>query len=428
MNFVSLANPAEKATFTEALMRGVPTDSSSLYVPETIPQLSDEQIEVISDGNPFEIGRHMLAPYVEGDISEDDLATIVEEASAFETPLVEVGNRYVLELTHGPTMAFKDVAAAYLGSFLSYTYQQTGEPAVVVVATSGDTGGAIAEGMADREGVQVVMAYPKDRVSQLQQDQLRRVADNVHPVEVEGNFVDCLKLTLDALDNTELKERFSLTSANSISVGRLLPQTTYYAGLLQHFKDGFDGRVVVPSGNLGNLTAGLIAARMGVPLPNFVAGNNENDYLHRLLRYGLHVEKDFVPTVSNAMDVHVPKNAPRIEKWLFGGDVEALRDEVSARKVSDLRTAKLIRRVYGEEGYLMDPHTAVAWGASRPGDIIISTAAPQKFAQEIQAITGIHVDDTEQRAELARREERYTTIGNNPEEFLAVFDDLDSQA
>lgn len=425
MNFVSLANPNEKASFTEALMRGVPSDINSLYVPETIPELDPEDISVIADGNPLEIGRLMLSPYVREEIPEDDLARIVEDSTTFETPLRTVGNRYVLELTHGPTMAFKDVAASYLGSFLSYTYEQEGKPAVVVVATSGDTGGAIAEGLADREGVQVVMTYPKGRVSQLQQDQLRRVANNVHSVEVEGNFIDCINLTLEAFKDDELRDRYNLTSANSISVGRLLPQTIYYAGLLQYFRDGFDGRVVVPSGNLGNLTAGLIAARMGIPLPKFVAGNNENNYLHRLLRHGRPVEKDFVPTVSNAMDVHKPKNAPRIEKWLFGGNIKALRHEVSAWTVPDARVKNLIRRVYGEENYLIDPHTAVAWGASRPGDIVVSTAAPQKFAQEIGELTGITVNDEAQRETLAQKPERYVSIANNREEFLAVFDQLD---
>lgn len=425
MRFVSLADPNETATFQEALINGVPSDRDSLYVPEFIPELSKDDIEAVSGGNPFDIGRIMLAPYVCDEIPEADLDEIVRNSVQFPTPLQTVGNRYVLELTHGPTMAFKDVAASYLGAFLSHSHEQTGQPVVVVVATSGDTGGAIAEGMADREGVEVVLAYPKGKVSELQKEQLTRVADNIHSVEVDGTFVDCLKLTVEAFKNPELRQRFNLTTANSISVGRLLPQMTYYAGLTQYWPDGYDGRIVVPVGNEGNITAGLFAKMMGVPLPEFVAANNLNNYRHRYLQAGEEVPKPYVSTMSNAMDVETPKNAPRIE-WLYDGDVERMKETLSAQTINGEQTANIIGRVWEEEGYLLDPHTAVAWVASRPGDIIISTAAPEKFAAEIQAATKIPIDNKRQLAALQSRQRRYETIGNFPEEFFDQFDRITS--
>jgi threonine synthase len=433
MRFTSLTNPADSVSFQEALANGLPKDPASLYVPESIPQLSGEDLDRLNGADPVEIGKVMLSPFVSDEIPEEDLEGIVREAVTFETPLVSVGDKKVLELFHGPTMAFKDVAARYMGSFMSYYNVQTGQESTVVVATTGDTGGSMARGLADMEGVDLVVVYPKNRISQLQQEQLRRVPANVHTVEVDGTFNDCLALTTAAFDNQELRDELNLTSANSINVGRLLPQTTYYAGLYSQLK-GEAARVVVPTGNLGNLTAGILARAMGVPLPNFLAANNANDALTRYLNTnGYYIPAETISTRSNAMDVNDPRNKPRLD-WLFDGDITRMRDVVQAARVSDDETKNTIKRVYKETGYLLDPHTAVAWHASEvvknhhgQTDVIISTASPVKFAQEIFTAADIVVDDSEALAELRKTPERYTEI-DGVEEFTEFLRGIKSSA
>ncbi len=427
MRFVSLSDPTDNVSFQEALSNGVPRDDTSLYVPEFIPRLSEDDIDALIGAKPAEVGRIMLSQFVADEMSAKDLAAIIDRAVTFETPIVEVGDKKVLELFHGPTMAFKDVAARYLAAFMSHYNQQTGQRSTVLVATSGDTGGAIAHGFADMIGVDVVVAYPKGRVSQLQQEQLRRVASNVYPVEVDGTFNDCLELTTAAFAEPELREGLGLTTANSISVGRLLPQTTYYAGLYGQLTDK-TGRVVVPTGNLGNLTAGLITQAMGVPLPEFLAANNSNDALRRYLQTGRYTVLRTFQTMSNAMDVNDPKNQPRFN-WLFGGDIDRMRAGVQAAYVSELETVATIVKVHEETGYLLDPHTAVAWQASNRvksdrSDIIVSTASPVKFAEEIAAKTGIQVNNDAELRELRKRPERQVEIENSAEDFRVVLETI----
>ncbi len=422
MRFVSLSNPEDTVSFEGAIFNGAPQDSSSLYVPDHIPYLSDEAIEELPGADRFQIGRIMLSPFVKDEIADDDLEKIVHRAATFATPLVDVDGRHVLELFHGPTMAFKDVAAQYLGSFMSYYNEQHGRRSTVLVATSGDTGGAIAHGLADMPGIDVVVAYPKGRVSQLQQEQLRRVANNVHPVEVDGTFGDCLKLTDAAFANAELRRALNLTTANSISLGRLLPQTTYYASLSSQL-EATAGRTRVPAGNLGNITSGLLTQLMGVPLPRFAIANNANNVLARYLASGQYEPRETIPTMSNAMDVDNPRNTPRFS-WLFAGNIERMRGAVQAGWVTDKQTVLTINEVFAETGRVIDPHTAVAWYNSHRGDTIISTASPLKFAQEIYKATGIEVDDSSELARLRTRPERHVEIENCNEDFQEILEHL----
>lgn len=420
MQFVSLGNPSDVVPFEVALRRGIPPDGS-LYYPVEIPRLSDEQVTLLPQLGKHAIDAVLLHSWLGDEIPSEDLTRIVENAATFDTPTVAVGDKHVLELFHGPTMAFKDVAARYLAALMGYFNAKTGETSTVLVATSGDTGGAIAHGFGGVEGTRVVVLYPKGRVSQLQQEQLRRVAQNVYTLEVDGDFDDCQALVKQALGDKDLVEAVGLTSANSITVGRLLPQTLYYARAFAQLGGQKDLRFVVPSGNLGNITGGVLAQHMGIPVASFLAANNANNAIDRYAREGSFIPFAAVPTMSNAMDIGAPNNLPRLQR-IFSGNIDAFRADIATAQVTDEQTVATIKKVYGDTGYLLDPHTAVAWYASEQNlgegthDVIVSTAAPEKFAEEITAATGIAVDNTAELAKLCKTQERYATIGNSLDE------------
>ncbi len=419
MKFVSLTDPADSVSFAQALASGV-AQAGGLYVPESIPRLSNKAIDGLAGAGRQAVARALLTPWLRDEIPATELDLIIRRASSFETPVKHVGDKRVLELFHGPTMAFKDVAARYLAEFISYFNRQAGSTSTILVATSGDTGGAIAHGFGTVERVRVVVLYPKARVSRLQREQLRRVADNVWTLEVAGSFDDCQQLVKQALADTELAGSLRLTSANSISIGRLLPQMTYYAYAHGQLNDPAL-RFVVPSGNLGNLTGGVLARAMGVPMAGFLAANNMNDALYRYLQTGSYEPRATIPTLSNAMDIGAPNNLPRLTH-LFGDNIATMRAEVLATRVSDEATVKTIKRVYADTGYLLDPHTAVAWQASEAAgsgahDVIVATASPLKFAEEILAKTGIAVDNSREMEKLRTLPERYWQIGTSIDAF-----------
>jgi threonine synthase len=414
MRFTSLTDPADAVSFEEALLRGI-AKNGSLYFPVAIPQLTTSEIHHLIGASPQQTARVILGKWLEDEIPATDLDMIIAKASTFETPLITVGDKKVLELFHGPTLAFKDVAARYLAVLMSYFNQKSGRLSTVLVATSGDTGGAIAHGFANVKGVSVVVLYPRGRVSNLQQEQLRRVADNVRTLEVDGSFDDCQLLVKQALADDELVATLNLTSANSINIGRLLPQSTYYAYAYSQLGEQ-TGRFVVPSGNLGNITGGHLARAMSIPLPGFLAATNANDSFVRYIENGLYQPAASIQTLSNAMDVGAPNNLPRLEKLIDDRAIQVAR-------VSDEDTIKTIKRVYTDTGYMLDPHTAVAWCASEQTaspyphpDIIVATASPLKFAEEIRSATGIAVDNTAALGTLRTHPERYTSISNSIQE------------
>ncbi len=416
MKFVSLGNPEDVVSFEVALRRGIPADGS-LYYPVEIPRLIDEQIPSLPSLDTKAIDRLILTAWLGDEIPAEDLARIVEQAASFDTPCVAVADKHVLEIFHGPTMAFKDVAARYLAALMGYFNAKTGKTSTVLVATSGDTGGAIAHGFGGVEGTKVVVLYPRGRVSQLQQDQLRRVAGNVTTLEVDGDFDACQSLVKQALGDKELVKAVGLTSANSITVGRLIPQTLYYARAFAQLGGRRDLRFVVPSGNLGNITGGVLAQQMGVPIASFLAANNANNAIDRYAQTGSFTPFEAVATMSNAMDIGAPNNLPRLQR-IFGQDIDMFRADIATAQVSDEATVATIKKVYDATGYLLDPHTAVAWYASEQNpsegthDVIVSTAAPEKFAEEITAATGIAVDNTAELAKLRATPECYIEIPN----------------
>lgn len=424
MKFVSLANPEDVVTFAEALRRGIPPDGS-LYFPVNVPQLSEEQVASLASLSTKQIDELVLGAWLGDEISPTDLARIVDTAASFETPCVLVADKHVLELSHGPTMAFKDVAARYLAALMSYFNAKTDSESTVLVATSGDTGGAIAHGFGGVTGTRVVVLYPKGRISQLQQEQLRRVAPNVTSLEVDGDFDDCQALVKQALADRALVDAVGLTSANSITVGRLLPQTLYYARAFAQLSGRKDLRFVVPSGNLGNITGGVLAQRMGIPIASFLAANNVNNAIDQYAQTGNFTPFAAVSTMSNAMDIGAPNNLPRLQR-IFDQNIIDFRADIQTAKVSDNETVTTIKKVYADTGYLLDPHTAVAWYASEQypatdlHDVIVSTAAPEKFAEEITRATGITVDNTAELTRLRKVEERYQEIPNSVQALKTV--------
>lgn len=413
----------ESVSFETTLQQGIAPDGS-LYFPDVIPPLDADSV-LHPDLTRQEIDRLVMEPWLSDELSFAEITGIIATASTFDTPVVKVGNKQVLELWHGPTMAFKDVAARYLASLMGHFNSKNERSSTVLVATSGDTGGAIAHGFADVAEVEVVVLYPKGKVSAAQQGQLRRTAKNVHTLEVDGVFDNCQAMVTLAMQDPALRD-LNLTSANSISTGRLIPQITYYARALAQLDPEERHRFVVPTGNLGNMTAGIMARRMGLPIDSFLASNNSNDALTRYIDSGTYAPAETIATKSNAMDVGKPNNFPRFLQ-LFGGDVTAAREQVQAVAVDDDETILTIKQVHDEYGYILDPHTAVAWAASgrvqsmRPDttDVLVSTAAPEKFAEEIQAATGIEIDNSQILRELERLPEEYTSISNQYEELKA---------
>ncbi len=419
MKFASLKDPSYAVSLEQALSDGIPPDGS-LYFPASIPILSDDDLEGLKNADQATVAKTLLSPWTSDEIPSDDLDKIIAKACSFETPLRRVGDKQILELFHGPTMAFKDVAARYLAGLMGYFNQKRGGTSTVLVATSGDTGGAIAHGFAGVTGTSVVVLFPKGRVSDLQRMQLTRTAGNVTSLEVDGSFDDCQSLVKQAFLDPLLIAN-NLTSANSISIGRLLPQMTYYGYIYGQLPQD-NLRIVVPTGNLGNLTAGVLARSMGLPIRGFLAASNSNDAVNRYISQGDDTFVETIPTLATAMDVGLPNNLPRLKR-IFGDDRTALAGVVQSDMIDDATIVETIKRVYAEHGYLLDPHTAVGWAASERladvtmQDVIVATASPLKFSKEIEDATGLVIDNTAALEGLSNVPEKVEQIGKSYSEF-----------
>ena len=419
MKFFSLSDHSLVSSFAEAIMQGQASDGG-LYFPSQIPSLSKNALIQLVGADQSAIAMQMLSPWLIDEMTEAEIESIITQAAIFPTPIREVDGRYVLELFHGPTLAFKDVGARYLAAFMSHFNKKNSNPITILVATSGDTGGGIAQAFSGIPNIKVVVLFPRGRVSKLQYEQLTRAGSNIFSLELEGSFDDCQDFVKQAFNDNDLNE-LGLTSANSINVGRLLPQTTYYGSAFAQLNRE-DLRFVVPTGNLGNLTAGVIAKKVGIPISSFMAANNQNNSVHRYLETGRYEPNISYATMSNAMDVGAPNNLPRLQ-YLFNNDVKSIRNEVTSTTVTDEETIETIKTVYREHGYLLDPHTAVAWAASTrlrdsaKKDVIIATASPLKFAEEIERFTGIKVDNSKQLEQLSESDVRLTGLKANYSDF-----------
>jgi threonine synthase len=410
MRFNTTRGQAPPVSFTDALFEGLAPDGG-LYVPETIePWTADEQTR-LPRRTLTEIGLRALRPFTRGEIDPATLEAVVVEALNFEIPLVELEpGIFVLELFHGPTFAFKDVGARVMARLMASLHRGS-EPLVVLAATSGDTGSAVAHAFHRVPNTRVVVLYPDGRVSPTQEAQLTMFNGeraNVRAFAVAGSFDDCHRLTREAFGDAELRRRVRLTSANSVNVGRLLPQSVYYFhavaqvrqqnGAASAANGGGDVVFSTPSGNFGNLTAGLLAKRAGLPIDRFVAATNANDVVPEYLDTGTFTPRPSVATLANAMDVGHPSNFERM-MWLYAGDVEAMRRDIAGCRFTDDDVRGTIQRVYESRGYLLDPHSAIAYmglkGHKRPAGqagIFLATAHPAKFAEIVEPIIGREVE------------------------------------
>ena len=410
------------ADFREAAMRGQPEDRG-LYFPERIPRLSREFLANFRQWPKERVAFEVIRPYVGGAIGDEELIEICRETVDFEFPLVRVTERiYALELFHGPTMAFKDVGARFMSRCLRHFSQERGGKTLVIVATSGDTGGAVAAGFHGVEGVEVIILYPKGKVSRVQELQLTTLGGNVTALEVDGVFDDCQAMAKRALADGDIAKRVFVTSANSINVARWLPQQFYYFFALDQWEA--EAPVFsVPSGNFGNICAGLLAHASGMPAGHFIAACNANAVVPDFLRTGDYAPRKSVATLSNAMDVGDPSNFVRVLE-IFNNEFPRLKETLSAASVSDEETAATMKRVHDETGYVLDPHGAVGFkafedhlsGNSDRRGIFLETAHPVKF-DSVEEILGTFGDVPESVRELEGKAKMSIEV---PAEYEAV--------
>ena len=385
MHYFSTNRRSPSVSFRDATLSGQPVDRG-LYFPESIPAIPEDFAAGLKQITNAEIAFRVIQPFTGASIPENVLHRICGETVDFDVPLVKVSDQiYSLELFHGPTLAFKDVGARFMSRCLQYFSETSDRKTIVVVATSGDTGGAVAAGFHGVDGVEVVILYPKGKVSKVQELQLTTLDGNITALEVRGNFDDCQAMAKQALADADLNKKARITSANSINIARWLPQQFYYFFALKQW-DNSPPIFSVPSGNFGNLAAGILAHLSGLPVKGFIAACNANDVVPRFLETGEYVPKPSVATLSNAMDVGDPSNFIRVLE-IFDQNIESLKKTVMATSVSDAATSATIREVYEKYGYILDPHGAVAYRAledhlksdSRQKGIILETAHPIKF-------------------------------------------------
>jgi threonine synthase len=412
MNFVSTNDAAHPVSLKQAVLCSLPPDNG-LYMPERIPLLGAEFWDGWRDLTFQELACRVAQAFFGEDMPADALRAIVDEVLTFDAPLVEVAERqYVLELFHGPTLAFKDFGARFMARIMGWLTRDDDQMLTVLVATSGDTGGAVAHAFHEVPGIRVVILYPRGKVSGLQEKQLTTLGGNITALEVDGTFDDCQRLVKAALLDPALPARLQLTSANSINISRLVPQIFYYIHSARSLPEGIEPVFVVPSGNLGNLTAGLLAERLGLKVDRFLAANNRNDVLTQFLAGHPYQPRPSRVTLSNAMDVGAPSNFARLLA-LFDHDQEAMRRRISGCAVSDEETRAAIVEVAGTHHYQLDPHGAVGWCAARhwhrchpaASTIVLGTAHPAKFPEVLDSALGSgKVEIPERLACLAAKE------------------------
>lgn len=427
MHYHSTVTPTHRVGLKEAILRSLPPDNG-LYMPDVLPKLDPTFWEIWRELTFPEIGIAVADAFFGKDIPPQALMDIVQDTLSFDAPLVTLGpGDHILELFHGPTLAFKDFGARFMARLMAWLTRGEDRELTVLVATSGDTGGAVASAFHQIPGTRVVILYPQGKVSELQEKQLTTLGGNITALEIQGSFDDCQALVKSAFLDRELSERLNLTSANSINLARLVPQSFYFIHAARQLPEGVKPTFVVPSGNFGNLTAGLLAMRLGLPLCHFVAATNRNDVVPEFLHSGHYHPRPSITTISNAMDVGAPSNFTRIQA-LFGGSWETMKQHISGMSFSDDQTRAAIRTVKALYQYEIDPHGAIGWLAAQKwradhrtsATITLETAHPAKFLEVMEAELGAHcIQIPERLATLAGREKVATLLPADP----AIFRD-----
>lgn len=426
MKYYSTNKQAPEASLQEAVVKGLAPDKG-LYMPEKIKVLPQSFYDKIGNMSFQEIAYTVADAFFGEDVEADTLKQIVYDTLNFDTPLVHVNdNIYSLELYQGPTMAFKDVGARFMARLLAYFIKKQGQKDVkVLVATSGDTGSAVANGFLGVEGIHVYVLYPKGKVSQIQESQFTTLGQNVTAIEVDGTFDDCQALVKTAFMDDELNSKLNLTSANSINVARFLPQAFYYFyAYAQLAKQGKAKNVVfcVPSGNFGNITAGLIAKKMGLPVKRFIAANNWNDIFLEYLKTGEYKPRPSVQTIANAMDVGDPSNFVRVLD-LYGHSHEAITKDISGCAYTDEEIRKTVMNTFKETGYLLDPHGACGYQALKDGlqpdetGVFLETAHPAKFLETVEEIIGEKIEIPQKLQAFMKGEKKSIGLSKSFDEF-----------
>ncbi len=435
MRLYSTKNSKQFVSLKEAVLKGLP-DDNGLFMPESIPQLDPDFIKNLSNYSFQEIAFEVSRTLLKGAIPENDLQYIIKNAITFPAPVVKLDeSTHILELFHGPSLAFKDFGARFMAQLMSYFNQGEDKELVILVATSGDTGGAVAAGFHKTPGIKVVILYPSGKVSHLQEKQLTTLGYNIAALEVDGTFDDCQALVKKAFLDKELCSQIRLSSANSINIARLIPQSFYYFEAYKQLKNTNKEVVFcVPSGNFGNLTAGLLAKQMGLPIDKFIAATNINDVVPAYLSSGKYETRTSVRTISNAMDVGNPSNFARMVD-LFNEEKgnptlksytwNNMKKDIVGYGINDTYTEKGIKEVYDKYNYIIDPHGAVGYLALKEYQnlnkntigVILETAHPSKFIDDVERILDQKIDIPERLASLKDKKKEATMINTKYEEF-----------
>lgn len=425
MKYYSTNHKAPSATLSEAVIKGLAPDRG-LYMPEKLNALPKEFFDEITEMSFQEMSYRVAQAFFGEDIPAEDLKEIVYDTLSFDTPVVHVNdNIYSLELFHGPTLAFKDVGARFMARLLGYFNKGEKQLVNVLVATSGDTGSAVANGFLGVEGVHVYVLYPKGKVSPIQECQFTTLGQNITAVEIDGVFDDCQALVKNAFMDEELNSHMKLTSANSINVARFLPQAFYYFNAYAQMKrmGKADNLVIcVPSGNFGNITAGLFGWFMGLPVKRFIAANNSNDIFYNYLKTGEYSPKPSVQTLANAMDVGDPSNFARILA-LYEGSHSDISAHISGATYSDVQIRETLKEVYKKTGYLMDPHGTCGYRALKENlgkdeqGVFLETAHPAKFKEKVDEIIGSSVVIPERLQTFMRGKKKNIELSKDYQEF-----------
>ena len=421
MEYFSLNNKAHTSTFENAVLKGLAPDKG-LYFPKEIKKLPGSFFEEIKSKSKTEIAFEVIKNFIGNDIPEAELKKIIENTLDFDFPLVKLNeNISILELFHGPTLAFKDVGAKFMAGCLGYFIKKGNLGKVtVLVATSGDTGGAVANGFLGVEGINVVILYPKGKVSEIQEKQLTTLGQNITALEVTGTFDDCQDMVKQAFLDKDIQQKMQLTSANSINIARWLPQMFYYFFAYQQLSDEKRNLVFsVPSGNFGNICAGLLAKKMGLPISHFVASSNVNDVVGRYLKTEKYEPKSSVQTISNAMDVGNPSNFVRIQE-LFQNEFRELKEHLFSYSFDDETTKDAIKEVYENTGYVMDPHGAVGYLGIETflkenpeyQGTFLETAHPVKFLETVENVIGKKLEIPESIQSILQKKKQSIEIEN----------------
>ncbi|MCK5455514.1 MAG: threonine synthase [Melioribacteraceae bacterium] len=425
MKYKSTNGKSKEVSFKEAVVKGL-ADDGGLFFPIEIPKLPESFFKKLPELSISEIAYTFLKPYVDGDLSDDELKTLLFDALNFDIPLIKIKpNTYSLELFHGPTLAFKDVGARIMARFLS-KFIEKDKKLSILVATSGDTGSAVASGFYDVEGINVYLLYPSGKVSDIQEMQLTTFDKNITALEIDGTFDDCQKLVKEAFVDQKINSKIKLSSANSINIARLIPQSFYFFNAYKQLDDkSKDVYISVPSGNLGNLTAGLMAKKMGLPITKFIGATNSNSIFTEFIQSEKYEPRASVKTLSNAMDVGAPSNLVRIQS-LYDEHSIIIKD-IASNTHNDTQTIEKIKETYQKYNYIIDPHGAVGMLALEQfvtdqnidnySGIVVETAHPAKFKETVDDALGIDVELPEVLQECMSKEKKTTKLSSDYSEF-----------